>query len=142
VVDFAATLPEHYHLTAQGREKNLLKEAFGTLLPPRIVAKPKQPYRAPDAASFLQGDGALLPWVREALAPARLAAVAPLDDAHAARFVARMGSGRAASPRDDQAFVLLLSLVLLDEMFVLGRARSRTGRLAPLRRRLEAAWRD
>jgi len=73
IVKFAAPLPEELHLTSQSRERNLLNEAFVPLLPPRIVDKPKQPYRAPDAASFLKHNGALLPWVQEALAPARLA---------------------------------------------------------------------
>jgi asparagine synthase (glutamine-hydrolysing) len=140
VAEFAATLPEQFHLDAAGREKALLKQAFGPVLPPRIVAKPKQPYRAPDAASFLQPDGGLLPWVRAMLDPARLAGIGPLDDAHAARLAARMGNGRPPSPREEQAFVLLLSLVLLDAMFVRGDARARAGRLAPVQRRVAAAW--
>jgi asparagine synthase (glutamine-hydrolysing) len=139
VAEFAATLPEAFHLSAAGREKHLLKQAFGPLLPARIVDKPKQPYRAPDAASFLH-DGALLPWVHDALKPERLAQVGPLDAAYAQRFVARLGNGRPPSPREEQAFVLLLSLVLLDGQFVQGRGRDRVSRLPPLRRRVEPAW--
>ena len=45
-------------------EKHLLKRAFRDLLPPEIVARPKQPYRAPDAAVFVGTDAPT--WVAEA----------------------------------------------------------------------------
>ena len=139
MVDAAAAWPETHHLGEDGREKRLLKRAFGAVLPPRIVHKPKQPYRAPDAAAFGH-DGRLRAWVRDPLAPERLADVPPLDAAHAARLVAHLDKGRPTSPREDQAFVLLLSLVLLDQRFVRGGARATVGRLAPVQRQIEAAW--
>jgi asparagine synthase (glutamine-hydrolysing) len=51
LVDFANQLPPRHKLFALD-EKHLLKVAFEDLLPESILKRPKQPYRAPDAASF------------------------------------------------------------------------------------------
>src|SRR5690606_10665972 len=67
VVALANTLPARHKLLGTD-EKHILKKAFGDLLPPEIRARPKQPYRAPDAASFF---GATEPsWVAEVTDPA------------------------------------------------------------------------
>lgn len=52
VVEFAAHLPPQLKLKGL-TEKPLLRDMATTLLPPAIQARPKQPYRAPDSASFL-----------------------------------------------------------------------------------------
>jgi len=51
VVDFANALPARHKLFGL-EEKYLLKRAFADLVPEDILRRPKQPYRAPDAASF------------------------------------------------------------------------------------------
>ena len=51
VVDFANALPARHKLFGL-EEKYLLKRAFADLIPDDIIHRPKQPYRAPDAASF------------------------------------------------------------------------------------------
>ncbi|MFW6139185.1 MAG: asparagine synthetase B family protein, partial [Spirochaetota bacterium] len=51
LVDFANGVPPQHKLFALD-EKHLLKIGFSDLLPPSILQRPKQPYRAPDAASF------------------------------------------------------------------------------------------
>jgi asparagine synthase (glutamine-hydrolysing) len=48
---FASTVPASVKLQSLN-EKSLLKQAVRDLLPPAIVARDKQPYRAPDSASF------------------------------------------------------------------------------------------
>ncbi|MFW5973569.1 MAG: asparagine synthase-related protein, partial [Bacteroidota bacterium] len=55
LVDFAGQLPARYKLMGLD-EKHILKKAFGDMVPPGILARPKQPYRAPDAASFVGKD--------------------------------------------------------------------------------------
>jgi asparagine synthase (glutamine-hydrolysing) len=51
VVDFANLLPARHKLFGL-EEKYLLKRAFADIVPDQILQRPKQPYRAPDAASF------------------------------------------------------------------------------------------
>ena len=51
VVEFANPLPARHKLFGLD-EKYLLKRAFADLVPEEIRRRPKQPYRAPDAASF------------------------------------------------------------------------------------------
>jgi asparagine synthase (glutamine-hydrolysing) len=51
VVDFANRLPARHKLFGL-EEKYLLKQAFADIVPDEILHRPKQPYRAPDAASF------------------------------------------------------------------------------------------
>lgn len=51
VVNFSNQLPARHKLFGL-EEKYLLKRAFADLVPEQILRRPKQPYRAPDAASF------------------------------------------------------------------------------------------
>jgi asparagine synthase (glutamine-hydrolysing) len=55
VMEFANALPPEAKLRVLD-EKHLLKRAAADLLPPEILKRPKQPYRAPDAQSFVQDD--------------------------------------------------------------------------------------
>jgi asparagine synthase (glutamine-hydrolysing) len=72
VAKLAASLPHHYKLNVLD-EKHVLKRAAHKLVPSDILKRPKQPYRAPDALSFVaQGVG---PWASELLAPAEIAKV-------------------------------------------------------------------
>ena len=56
VVDFANQLPARHKLFGL-EEKYLLKLAFADLVSDEILTRPKQPYRAPDAASFFAEGG-------------------------------------------------------------------------------------
>jgi len=120
VVDLAFRLPQDLRLDASLNEKLVLKEAFADRLPPEIAKRPKQPYRAPDALPFL---GAGRPeWVAELLSPSRIATAGVFDETQTRALLGRMANARAGqiSPREDQAVVLLLSTLLLDEFFVRG----------------------
>jgi asparagine synthase (glutamine-hydrolysing) len=56
VVELANSLPPAYKLRVLD-EKHVLKRASRSLVPDEIVSRPKQPYRAPDALSFVGPDG-------------------------------------------------------------------------------------
>ena len=61
VVALANSLPPHYKLRVLD-EKHVLKRASAGLVPPEILARKKQPYRAPDALSFVGlGEGGKAP---------------------------------------------------------------------------------
>src|SRR5699024_4226332 len=49
VVELAGRLPSRHKLLGLD-EKHILKRAFADLLPTEVLRRPKQPYRAPDAA--------------------------------------------------------------------------------------------
>jgi asparagine synthase (glutamine-hydrolysing) len=117
LVDFANTLPMEFRLKDGVNEKYILKEAFKSKIPDTIRLRPKQPYRAPAASCFLESRAG---WVDDALSRESFQACGVIDIAHAERFVAKLRTMRAEqiSPRDDQAFILLLSLVLLHRNFI------------------------
>ena len=119
VVEFATSVDSAMHMTASMSEKNLLKQAFQSIIPERIVSQAKQPYRAPDAASFL-GDNEP-DYLEEICSPESLASVMFLDAKFCSQLVAkvRRAAGIEISARENQAFLLLVSILWLNRFFVL-----------------------
>lgn len=116
VIELASRLP----LTRKMRvldEKRLLKVAARRLLPEAVVRRPKQPYRAPDAAAFFGPDGPR-PWVAETLSPDRLRAAGIFEPAAVEHLVRRLAAGRRTGARDDLAFVGVLSTQILHDQYV------------------------
>jgi asparagine synthase (glutamine-hydrolysing) len=119
VIEFAARLPPEYKLFGL-KEKHVLKRSMIGLLPDSVRGRSKQPYRAPDSASFFD-DGVPLPYVRELLAPARVAEAGYFDPAAVGLLVKKCARG-AIGFADNMAFVGVLSTMLLDQMMVRGLA--------------------
>lgn len=119
VIAFGARLPAR--LKMRGLiEKLLLKKAFAHELPPAIARRPKQPYRAPDSASFFRA-GRPLPWVEELLSAQSLAQAGLFDGAAVAKLTAKCAAGRAVGFGDNMALVGVLSTMLLHRQFVAAR---------------------
>lgn len=116
VLEFAARLPARLKLRGL-REKRVLKRAFAAELPASIHARTKQPYRAPDSASFF-ADGRPLPYVAELLSAPRLADAGLFDPAAVAKLAAKCAAGRAIGFGDNMAFVGIVSTMLLHEQFI------------------------
>src|SRR5689334_11541371 len=70
VIEFANKLPPQYKLRGL-TEKAILRRSVRDLLPPKVLNRVKQPYRAPDSASFFK-DGKPLDYVEAAFSPERL----------------------------------------------------------------------
>lgn len=103
---FAASLPERSRLRGL-REKDILRRWAGGRVPPQVTARPKQPYRAPDAAAFF---GRSTPeWVADLLAPARLREVGLFAPEAVAGLVRRCRAGKATGFRENQVLVAVLS---------------------------------
>lgn len=116
VIEFANRLPPHFKL--QGlREKWLLKRSVRAELPAEIRARTKQPYRAPDSASFFEA-GVPVPWLAELLTPARIDDAGLFDADAVRRLVEKCRQGRAIGFADNMAFVGVVSTMLLHEQFV------------------------
>lgn len=111
VIEFAARLPARARLRTL-REKWILRRAMRGLLPDDILQRAKQPYRAPDSASFFTA-GQPLGYVAAAFEPAHLADAGIFDPAMARRVYEKCRAGRAIGFADNMAFVGMLSTLLL-----------------------------
>jgi asparagine synthase (glutamine-hydrolysing) len=118
VVALAASLPPSYKLRVLD-EKHVLKKAARDLLPETVLARRKQPYRAPDAASFV---GTTSPeYLQEVLSPRALADAGIFDPPLVARLWDKCRSQDARgrlSNADNMAFVGVLSTQLLHRALV------------------------
>jgi len=111
VIEFANRLPPSFKIRGM-TEKYLLRRALADLLPQDILARTKQPYRAPDSASFFV-DGAPLDYVAELLSPDAIRAAGYFDAEAVTRLFEKCRAGRATGFADNQAFVGVLSTMLL-----------------------------
>jgi asparagine synthase (glutamine-hydrolysing) len=119
VVEFAAAVPPRLRLRGL-REKYLLRRSLGRLLPAAIADRPKQPYRAPDCPSFF---GESTPdYVDELLSPEAIVRTGWFDARAVARLVNKCRAGDHVGIRDSMALVGVLSVQLLDHLFVRGGA--------------------
>ncbi len=116
LIEFANRLPPHYKLWGL-REKHVLKKAMKGLLPEEVRLRTKQPYRAPDSASFFF-DGRLVDYAADLLSPARLRNAGYFDPVAVGKLVEKCRAGRAIGFGDNMAFVGILSTMLVDAMFV------------------------
>jgi asparagine synthase (glutamine-hydrolysing) len=107
--EFAAALPTGSRLRGL-REKEVLRRWALRILPQRINARRKQPYRAPDAPSFF-GQGSP-EWIADALSPDALRRVGVFSPAAVAGLTRRCRAGVATGFRENQALVGVLSTQL------------------------------
>ena len=114
VIALAGSLPDSYKLRGLD-EKHVLKRLGRDLLPPAILARPKQPYRAPDALAFL-GGGPGREWVDEMMSPEVAAAAGVFEPTAVAQLWAKCRA-KAATPQfsntDNMAVVGVLSTHLM-----------------------------
>ena len=111
VMELAGRLPDSYKLRGLD-EKHVLKRLARELLPQEILDRPKQPYRAPDALSFVRGAG----WAEEMMGEA-VAAEAGVFEPQAVRRLWDKCQAKADSPQfsntDNMAMVGVLSTHLV-----------------------------
>jgi len=122
LVEFAAGIPPGMKLRGL-REKHILREATADLLPPVISERPKQPYRAPDSASF---EGAAGGYAEEMLSADAVSATCLFNPQATAKLLEKNRRGALTGFRDNAAFVGILSTQLWSREFSnAGRQRSR-----------------
>jgi asparagine synthase (glutamine-hydrolysing) len=118
LVELANSLPPSYKLCGLD-EKHVLKRAATGLVPEEIIRRTKQPYRAPDALSFV-GPGAP-DWVAEVVSERAVAEAGVFDPTAVARLWRKCRSrpnGGQFSNADNMALVGILSTGLLFEQLV------------------------
>lgn len=114
VVEFANSLPADLKLNGLN-EKFILKKAFERQIPPEIVSRPKQPYRAP---SIVREILERRPDMRDRyLSPGALAGAGIFNPEAAGRLVGKLSQPGAAETgnRDNMAFLAILSTQILHE---------------------------
>ncbi|HEY8549116.1 MAG TPA: asparagine synthase (glutamine-hydrolyzing) [Vicinamibacterales bacterium] len=130
VAALADSLPARYKLNGLD-EKHVLKRAAKGLVAPEILARTKQPYRAPDALSFA-GEAAR-EWIEDVAGERALAEAGVFDVAAARRVIdkcrMRAGAGQFSNS-DNMAVVGILSTQLVYDQLI--RRRPEAGPRIPL----------
>ena len=117
VVELANSLPASYKLHGMD-EKHVLKRAAAGLVPEEVARRPKQPYRAPDALSFV---GPQAPeWVAEVVGPQAVRDAGVFEPGAVDRLWRKCQASGAEqfSNADNMALVGVLSTGLLHEQMV------------------------
>jgi asparagine synthase (glutamine-hydrolysing) len=118
VVALADSLPPRYKLRVLD-EKHILKRASAGLIPAQILARNKQPYRAPDALSFVAADAP--EWVGELMSERAVAEVGVFDPHSVAQLWSkcrRRAEAGQFSNADNMAVVGVLSTQLLHQRLI------------------------
>jgi asparagine synthase (glutamine-hydrolysing) len=125
VIEFANRLHPSLKMKVLN-EKYVLKETFRRYLPPSILARHKQPYRAPDIAAFFAGQTPAYVW--DMLGPDTIRRYGYFDAEKVRRLVEKIRQGRTIGFKDNMAFVGVLSTQIWHHLFVENLAQ----RLAPV----------
>ena len=125
VVDFANRLPARHKLFGL-EEKYLLKRAFADLVPNDIIYRPKQPYRAPDAACFFTPGRP--GWFDEVMSERAIAAGGVFEPSLVAGLLAKCmrTGGENMGNTDNMRLLAIVSTQLAHQLFIAD------GGLAPL----------
>jgi asparagine synthase (glutamine-hydrolysing) len=117
VVDFANRLPARHKLFGL-EEKYILKRAFADLVPDDILHRPKQPYRAPDAASFFTTNSPA--WVKETMSEQAIAAAGVFKPSVVTGLLAKCQrtGGENMSNTDNMRILAIVSTQLTHQIFI------------------------
>jgi asparagine synthase (glutamine-hydrolysing) len=102
------------------REKLAIRRVAAEVVPAIVARRPKQPYRAPEAAAFFADEPA---WVTERLSPEAVRDVGIYDERAVAGLVRRCRAGRATGFRENMALMGVLSTQVWHETFCTGAQR-------------------
>jgi asparagine synthase (glutamine-hydrolysing) len=116
VAEFAAKIPPKLKMKGLN-EKYILKKAAGEMVPASVRERTKQPYRAPDAASFF-GSVHQPEYVRAMLSEANLRKAGLFDAVAVGKLVDKAHRGETIGIKDNMALVAVLSTQLIHEQFI------------------------
>jgi asparagine synthase (glutamine-hydrolysing) len=130
VVEFANALPARHKLFGL-EEKYVLKRAFADLVPDGIIYRTKQPYRAPDAASFFAPGRPA--WFDEVMSERAISAAGVFEPSVVAGLLVKCSrtGGENMSNTDNMRVLAVVSTQLTHEGLI-----ARGGSAGPLERSL------
>jgi len=115
VVEFASRLPVSLKMKVLN-EKYLLKRCAAGLIPLSVANRQKQPYRAPEACSFLQP--AAHDYMQELLSPEQIRRDGVFDGPAVAMLLEKFRKGAAIGIKDNMGLVGIVSTQLLLHQFI------------------------
>jgi asparagine synthase (glutamine-hydrolysing) len=115
IVEFASRLPVSLKMKVLN-EKFLLKRSAAGLIPPSVMKRHKQPYRAPEACSFLQP--AAREYMQELLSAEQIRRDGIFDARSVALLLDKFRRGAAIGIKDNMGLVGIVSTQLLIHRFV------------------------
>jgi asparagine synthase (glutamine-hydrolysing) len=116
VIEFANRLPPQLKMRGL-TEKYLLKKSMTGLLPESVRTRTKQPYRAPDCASFFDA-GKPVDYAADLFSASKISNAGYFDATATNKLFEKCRAGRAIGFADNMAFVAILSTMLLHEQFI------------------------
>lgn len=114
VIEFAAKLDPRMKMRVLN-EKFVLKQAVKNLLPAGILARKKQPYRAPDSRAFA---GETTRFMARTMSRHAVGRAGYFDVERVNLLLKKVQAGRAVSQRDNMAFIGVLSTQVWHQLFV------------------------
>jgi asparagine synthase (glutamine-hydrolysing) len=119
VVEFASTVPPRLKMKALN-EKYILKHAAANLIPISVRKRPKQPYRAPEAQSFIGGPEQPVrnEYAEELLSKDQIQRDGIFNPGAVQKLVEKIRRGQAIGIKDNMALVGILSTQLLVDQFI------------------------
>lgn len=120
-IEFSAALNPLYKLWGL-HEKYILKRSFSDKIPSRVINRPKQPYRAPDADVFFSGEQP--EWLKEIMQSNILDKIDIIDGAKVKKLFAKgekFGLKKMGNT-DNMRIVSMMSLAILHQQFIDGQA--------------------
>ena len=115
VVEFASRLPASLKMKVLN-EKYLLKRCADGLIPSAVAKRHKQPYRAPEACSFLQPSAR--EYMDELLSPEQIRRDGIFDARAVEMLMAKFRKGAAIGIKDNMGMVGIVSTQLLVHQFI------------------------
>ncbi len=117
-IEFCSRLPRKLKLKGL-KDKFILRKTFAKKLPKGITSRPKVAYQAPDVKAFFV-DGKAPDYVYDILSPKRIRENGFFSETRVEQLLNKAKSFKLdrVSTRDNMAFMLILSTMLLDEIFV------------------------
>ncbi|TNM61360.1 asparagine synthase (glutamine-hydrolyzing) [Aliirhizobium smilacinae] len=129
LVEFATRLSPDAKLRGL-REKHILREAATRLVPPSVIERQKQPYRAPDSRSFTGPGTDERPYVAEMLSERTVASTGLFNPMAVSKLYAKCRKQDVAGFRDNAAFVGILSTQLWADQFAIKQSVTETAAVA------------
>jgi asparagine synthase (glutamine-hydrolysing) len=116
LIEFAAKLPPDIKLRSLN-EKYILKQGYRHLLPPSIINRVKQPYRAPIRRVFL--DENTPPLLQELLSPEKIRDYGYFNEPAIRQLISKArNADNIVGAREEMALVALASVQLLHYHFI------------------------